>query len=348
MAAAEHEIEVVRGRPSVARADQIIRFLTEHAGLKAHEADGILAQVVSVALDDEGEVAGVDTARQAAIPLIGGRKFWLHSADTRPGFEGSVPALERVAFELFDENFDPGGDGPIGLCVLVTDPERMAERPEAEWSDPRMFYAGYVDGGAQVRIGYFDGAKIEPPSKRGQGSATPIADPGALPGFDIRPFDGHPAVNQQDVVEFWVREGALSLEAARARVPELVLVATGEDGELVGVSTAYVRQNEQLWMDMWHYRVFVGAAHRQSHLAVALTLATRERLKERFVTGEDTRAGGIAIAIQSPVLRRLDDAIWKATDFAYIGQNAVGDPLRVHYFPGATAPGPPGAPGVRL
>jgi hypothetical protein len=93
-------------------------------------------------------------------------------------------------------------------------------------------------------------------------------------------------------------------------------------------------------MDMWHYRVFVGTSQRRTHLATALTLATREHLKARYVSGEDTRAGGIVMAIQNPHLRKLDDAVWKATDFAFFGINAGGDPVRVHYFPGATAPGP--------
>jgi hypothetical protein len=46
------------------------------------------------------------------------------------------------------------------------------------------------------------------------------------------------------------------------------------------------------------------------------------------------------MAIQNEHLRRLDDAIWQATDFAFFGVNPGGDHLRVHYFPGATAPGP--------
>ena len=332
------DVEVVGGRIEDERADEVVRFWTEHGVPGREAAEKRLPQVQCLLSDEDGAVAGIGSAYAANVPLIGGRAFWVYQGFLKPGFDDSVPEMIRAAHGALGEGFDPESDDPIGLCVLLIG-EEIEQRPEAEWSDPRMFYAGYVDGRAQVRIGYFGGAKIEPPSKRGEGSATPIGDPGALPGFDIRPFEGHPTVNQQAVLEFWTREKALSPEAAQGRVPELVLVATGEDGELVGVSTAYVRQNEQLWMDMWHYRVFVGSAHRKSHLAVALTLATREHLKERFVSGEDTRAGGIAMAIQNPVLRRLDDAIWKATDFAFFGVNAEGDPLRVHYFPGAKAPG---------
>jgi hypothetical protein len=106
------------------------------------------------------------------------------------------------------------------------------------------------------------------------------------------------------------------------------------------VSSAGLRRNEQLWMEMWHYRVFVGAAYRRTHLAVALTLGSREHLKERYVSGADTRAQGVVMAIQNEHLRQLDDAVWRATDYAFIGENTRGDHLRVHYFPGATAPEP--------
>ena len=333
------EIEVVRGELEGERADAVGRFLAEH-GAAGEDAEKRLPQVQCLLTDGEGEIAGVGTAYASDVPLLGRRRFWVYEGFLRPGFESMGQDLIRAAHNSLGEGFDPDGDDPIGLCVLLIG-EEIERRPEAEWSDPRMFYAGYVDRRAQVRVGYFEGAKIEPQSNRGQGSATPIGDPGALPGFDIRPFAGHPRVTEEDVLALWAREGALSGQEARERVSQVVLAATGEAGELVGVSTAWLRRNEQLWMEMWHYRVFVGAAHRQSHLAVALTLATREHLKERFVSGEDTRAGGIAMAIQNPVLRRLDDAIWKATDFAFFGVNSRNDPLRVHYFPGAKAPGPP-------
>jgi hypothetical protein len=282
-----------------------------------------------------GEITGFDSVYAADIPLIGGRRFWIYQDP--PGRERAAESISAT-FTALEDEFQPDRDVPIGLCVLTTGDE-IGDRPEAEWADPRMLYAGYVDGSAQVRIGYFEGAKIEPPWKRGHGSATPIPDPN-LPGFRIEPLTEHDQVSEQDVLELWAGEGALSPEEARERVGQVVLVAADDTGELVGLSTAWLRMNEQLWMDMWHYRVFVASSHRQSHLAVALTLATREHLKERFVSGQDLRAGGVVMAIQNPVLRRLDDAIWQATDFAFFGVNPGGDHLRVHYFPGAIAPGP--------
>ena len=269
-----------------------------------------------------------------AIPLLGGRRFWVYRGHLGLG---DPTDMIRPHFDSLAAEFDPGGDGPIGLCVLLTG-DQIERRPEAEWTDPRMFYAGYVDGKAQVRISYFEGARIEPPASRGKGSATPVPD-AELPGYRIQPLAGHGEITERDVLDLWAREGVVSSDEARERISQVVLVATDEAGELVGLSTAWLRMNEQLWMDMWHYRVFVTTAHRQSHLAVALTVATREHLKERFVSGEDTRAAGIVIAIQSKHLLLLDDAIWKATDFAFFGVNTRGDPLRVHYFPGARAPG---------
>ena len=52
------------------------------------------------------------------------------------------------------------GSGPVGLCLLISDPEVMRRRPEAVWPGVGMMYAGYLEDGRQVRIGYFEGARI--------------------------------------------------------------------------------------------------------------------------------------------------------------------------------------------
>ena len=72
------------------------------------------------------------------------------------------PEMVRTAFEALAAEFDPKGDGPVGLCMTIPDSERMWARPEARWTDPEMLYAGYLGNGRQVRIGYFDGAEIGP------------------------------------------------------------------------------------------------------------------------------------------------------------------------------------------
>lgn len=146
-----------------------------------------------------------------------------------------------------------------------------------------------------------------------------------------------------DVIALWAREGVLGADEARRRVHEVLLVATHtEGGEPVGVSSAYLQRNSQLGMDLWYYRAFVAAAHRESNVAVTFAVMGRENLKEAFVTGRDVRGAGVCFEVENAGLkRRMNRAVWRQTDFAFIGENARGDHVRVHFFPGARAPLPP-------
>jgi hypothetical protein len=163
--------------------------------------------------------------------------------------------------------------------------------------------------------------------------------------YGVKVFADQDAVGEQDLVDLWVGEGALDLERARTRLPEVLHVACDRDGRPVGVSTAYLQHNAQLGMDLWYFRAFVVAAHRRSDLALTLALEGRDHLRERFVSGADVRAAGIVYEVQNGMLRRhFTEAVWPRTDFAFVGLTARGAPVRVHFFPGARAPGPPPPP----
>jgi hypothetical protein len=94
-------------------------------------------------------------------------------------------------------------------------------------------------------------------------------------------------------------------------------------------------------MDLWHYRGFVAEAHQRTRVGVNLALTSRDHLKRRYASGEDTRAGGIVYEVQNEGLKQINNAVWLPTDYAFVGENERGDHVRVHYFPGAPAPGPP-------
>ena len=91
-----------------------------------------------------------------------------------------------------------------------------------------------------------------------------------------------------------------------------------EDG-VVGLSSAYLRRNAQLQLDLWDYRAFVGGAHRKSNVAVNLAVTGRDVLQQQFVSREDVRGQGIV---------------------TFVGVNPRCDHVRVRYFPGALAPEP--------
>jgi hypothetical protein len=111
-------------------------------------------------LRQDGEVAGVSSVYPAQVDLIGGRRFWIYRNLLRSDLGDRFPDMIRETFNALEAEFDGAPGSPIGLCVLIADPEERRRRPQVEWQDPRMIYAGYLDDGRQVRIAYFEGAEI--------------------------------------------------------------------------------------------------------------------------------------------------------------------------------------------
>jgi hypothetical protein len=160
-------------------------------------------------------------------------------------------------------------------------------------------------------------------------------------GYRIEAFAEQEAISAEDAVGLWTREAGLELDEAQRRLAEILLVATDSQRRLAGICTTYLHFNAQLRADLWHYRTFVGAGHRQSNIAVGLALAGRDHLVQRYVGGEDRRGIGIIYEVENEGLQRhFPQACWMPTDFLFIGENALGAHVRVHYFPGAPAPEP--------
>jgi hypothetical protein len=143
-----------------ALADEVLGFWVGRGALDPEQAKVRLPEVVCL-LRLDGELHGVSSAYEADVPLIGGRRFWIYRNLLDDAVAAHGPELIRATFAALEAEFDRSPAAPVGLCVLVADdPVERRRRPEVEWSDPRMIYAGYLSDRRQVRIAYFDGADI--------------------------------------------------------------------------------------------------------------------------------------------------------------------------------------------
>ena len=157
----EHRVEVVRGRLSGERADDILRFWAEHGALVGDAARQRLAEVVCVLLDDADTVVGVNSVYDGKVDLIGGRRFWLYRRFLAAGAPAEADAeMLRAAYGALDAEHATTDGGPVGMCLLLDDPEVMRRHPEAVWPDTGFVYAGYQPDGRQVRLRYFADARI--------------------------------------------------------------------------------------------------------------------------------------------------------------------------------------------
>jgi hypothetical protein len=333
-------IEVVRGGLSGARAEQILAFWAAHGALEGEAARQRLHEVICVALDEAGEIIGVNSAHAEEVASVG-RRFWRYRSFVPAADEELAAGMFNAAFDVLGEGFDPDVPGPVGLCVTVADPAEVERRPEAVWPAEQLFFAGYLDDSSQLRLRYFWNAKIGPgPPNSPNLEATKDEEYPVGKEFQVAPLD-ESGVAPEDVLALWARETGIPPEDARRRVHEVQLVATKEGEGLVGISTAYIQRNAKLRLDLWHYRTYVAVSARHSNLAARLALAVRDHLERRFVDGEDTRAAGMLMEIENEGLKTyFNRALWLPLNFNFIGENANRDHVRVHYFPGARVPAP--------
>ena len=269
-------IETVRGRIGDDLAAELISFWTTEGVLDEAAAGERLDQVVCVLRDGDGGIAGVNSVFAERVELIGGRRFWIYRSYLLPEASESGPAMIDAAFEALAAEFDPQSEDPIGLCVLIADREEMRRRPEAVWPGTSFIYAGYLPGGQQVRIAYFEGATIAEGLDVVAPDATLAAD------YSIEIFALQDQVSARDVLDLWERENAVPPAEAERRVGEVHLVAVHRTDGLVGISSAYLQHNRQLGMDLWYYRAFVSSEHRRGRLAQLLAMRGRDLLDGAF------------------------------------------------------------------
>jgi hypothetical protein len=159
-AAPHGTIEVVRapGAPQIPL--ELVRFWHQTGALDAATADRRARESVCLLKDDFGAVTGAAAVFDAAVPLVGGRRFWIYRGRLAEHATGAGTAMLKATFDALAAEFDPASGGPIGLCLLMDDEQRRRRPREAQWADPPMLYAGYGADGRQVRIGYFPDARI--------------------------------------------------------------------------------------------------------------------------------------------------------------------------------------------
>jgi hypothetical protein len=154
---------------------------------------------------------------------------------------------------------------------------------------------------------------------------------------------------EEDAIAFWLAEGILAEDEARRRAAEILYVGVHREAGLVGISTAYPEVLDRLRLPMWNQRGYVAPAHRQSNLGMFFAIWGIARLRELYETGRDTRAAGVVQVLQNEGLMRYFRKGWEPpTDMVFIGETTSGHHVRIHPFPGAEVPLPPGhaaAPG---
>jgi hypothetical protein len=336
------QVEIVRGRLSPERTTDLLRFWSSLGVVDGNDALRRLPDVAALLVDRAGIVVGSCSVRADAVPLIGGRWLWRYDhAIEREVRDEHRDELFNAAFAVLDGEHEPGGQGPIGICVAVDDPV-VLQRRDAIWSGTELVYAGYDAGDRQVRVRYFAGAEVH---------ADPLPDrlrefPDDLEAMfpfpaGYRIHDRGEGPSAEEIVALWREEGLLSDDEARRRLDEIVGVATAPDGTLAGVATAFLTRVEQLRLDLWATRALVADAHRRSNLATHLYLRATDVLRSSYASGVDQRGHGMLVELENEgVQRMIPLAEWPFAPSRYVGDRTGGVPRYVEWFDGAQVPLP--------
>jgi hypothetical protein len=154
------EVETARGRLSGELAEEVLAFWGANADISADAARERLGQVLCVLRDAGGEMAGVNSAFEEVVNLLGGRRFMIYRSLLVPDAMEDWEPLLGAGFDVLDREYDPRSSGPGGMCVPISDPAEIAKRPEALWPQTMMTYAGRLSDGTHLRIRYFVEGKI--------------------------------------------------------------------------------------------------------------------------------------------------------------------------------------------
>ncbi|HYD10171.1 MAG TPA: hypothetical protein VEA78_08715 [Acidimicrobiales bacterium] len=327
--------------------DDLAAEVDEHLAAHGGSQDRDFGTVVAVLRDDDGRVVGTGSAHDTTVAIIGDRRFWHYRAVLAPGLgDDAFDELFLEAYHELGRQHVPGGAGPVGLFVVVDDEDVIARRTEAVWPRVELYYAGYYDDGRQARLRYFAGALTGRDPHPDRPTEFP-ADWKELwplePGYSAHPYPGDGNIGADDVIDMWVREGALSKDEAARRIEEVRAVGLAPDGSVCGVATVYVQHEPQLRMDLWAFRSFTAAAHRRSGVAFHLVEQAAIELGRRWEAGlEPDLRGGWSVTEHAGMRRMFPQAMGVYSPSFFLRERPDGSTINVTYAAGATVPPPPG------
>lgn len=324
-----YAIDVVRGTVDQELADELVAFWTDHRALSEEAARRRAPEVICVLRGPEGAITAVNSAYEDRVEALGGRLLWVYrSFAATDAARAAFESMFSAAAESLGGDYRGGESTPWGLYLLGGDPPPGTDPALTVWPVSGLILAGYTEAGSQIRVRYFP----DP-------TAPPFRTPSEYPmdsDVEILPIAETDLVSESDVVDFWRAHKALPPREAERRAAEVCTVGLTPQGELAGLSTAYLAHNERLRTQIWHVRVFVGEAHRKGRLGTHLNIAAREYLMGRYLDGVDTRAPGIVLEIEELMFeRQFPWAVWPINGFTFIGLNPNGAHVRVSWFPGS-------------
>jgi len=136
-----------------------------------------------------------------------------------------------------------------------------------------------------------------------------------------------------ELIGVWKKHNLLAeSESGNTRVKQVVMVVRNKNHEIIGISTAYPIQVEQLKNKLFAFRCMLVPEYRYPGLLTKLTVMTRDFLEEVHLT-YDPYCIGIITEVQNTKLNdHRKEAVYPGSGFTFIGYSKKGFQIRVYYF----------------
>ena len=166
----DYRLEPVWPTPTADVQQDVVRFwLAESALPSLASAQARAPELLVVARDPNGQIAGVSTAVRVFVSQLGFECFYYRTfvgrAHRARGLlsTGVFWSLLRTSYGVLNERFRHGRDpGVLGIYAEIENASLMRVCEEAVWQDQGMnaVYIGRTPDGRHVRVWYFDSARV--------------------------------------------------------------------------------------------------------------------------------------------------------------------------------------------
>ncbi len=146
---------------------ELVAFWRDHNAIRnAEEAGRRCEQVVCIARDAEGALCGVATAIVKVLPRLRQPMYYYRQffAPVLRGQHHELAFFQRAKQILQDYNTGLDRPESLGILLEIENAKIAAAYRRAHEPGFEATFIGYSPRGLQLRVSYFDGAVLQPPT----------------------------------------------------------------------------------------------------------------------------------------------------------------------------------------
>jgi len=161
------EIIPVWNKVDKALEAELTRFWIDHkAMLDESKASERAAQVVCIARDGD-KLVGVSTAYPRIVPMLRQPMYYYRNYIS-PDYRSaglSIPFINQSFAEIERQEAAKGQALCIGVILSIENQRLVKHYDQARWWQSGFVYAGISRDNTQLRVKYFEGARLRPPAQ---------------------------------------------------------------------------------------------------------------------------------------------------------------------------------------